>query len=246
MPRDAGDLFSVPDKIEYRVDAVRVSVGERRRDRAFGVVDRLGRTKALDPGACLASRRGDHGDPGSHSELSGEHAHAAGRAENQERLARPTAGLRQGSLRGHPDGRDGGGEARLQALGHQLQRSMGRPLCDRDAVCEGATANRVAPELAVDEVADSEPAAPAPTASTRPVPSKPSTSGNSVSIIPPNAPWAAFQSIGLIDAASIATKTSPGPCSGSGTSIRRGSSPKFSTAIALMSSLQESLSVASG
>jgi hypothetical protein len=47
-------------KIEHRVNAVRVSVGERCRGRAFGVIGRLGRAKALDPGARVASRRGDH------------------------------------------------------------------------------------------------------------------------------------------------------------------------------------------
>ena len=43
----------------------------------------------------------------------------------------------------------------------------------------------------------------------------------------------------------VPTKTLPGPGTGSGSSIRRGSSPKFSTAMALMPSPQSSLSVAS-
>src|SRR4051794_28712146 len=79
------DLFRSPDKIEYRVDAVRVGRGERRGDWVFGVVDRLERAEAFHPGGrCLTSHRGDHGDCGTYGELRGEYAYPACRTEDQE------------------------------------------------------------------------------------------------------------------------------------------------------------------
>ena len=154
--RGAGDLFRVPYKIEHRVNAVWVGIGERRSDWTYRVVDRLVCTEALDPATFLTSSRGYHDDSGSHGELCREHTYAAGRAEDQECLAGSGLGLLQSAFGCHPGGRHGAGEAQIQLVRHELQRSVGRSFGDRHVFREGAGPKGDAPELAVDEVADGE------------------------------------------------------------------------------------------
>src|SRR5829696_660880 len=212
---------AVAREVEHGLDATRPDRPHLLRHVA-PVVHAVGRAEVAHEVRLVARLGGrDHGRAPRRDELDGVGADPARRAADQDGLA-GRRGDRVYRLEGRRSGQAehaGGGEvdalrdARQVRPGGHREVFGERPAAERRRVGDDAE-DAVAPAA--------KPVTPAPTASTVPAKSLPSTTGKRYSSMPCNRPLAMDRSMPLTEAACTRTSTSPGPASGVGMSASVG------------------------